>query len=56
MADVLKKYEKQIEKISLIPGGGGVFEVLVDGEVIFSKAQLGRHAEPGEIVRLMDQR
>lgn len=56
MADILKKYENQIEKISLIPGQGGVFEVVVDGELIYSKAQLGRHAEPGEVVRLMDER
>ena len=53
MVDLLKKYENQIEKISLIPGQGGVFEVKVDDKLIFSKIQLGRHAEPGEVVRLM---
>jgi selenoprotein W-related protein len=53
MVDILKQYENQIEQISLIPGNNGVFEVTVDGELVFSKAQLGRHAEPGEVVRLM---
>jgi len=32
-----------------------VFEVEVDGRRIFSKKTLGRHAEPGEVVRLMQQ-
>ena len=34
---------------------GGVFEVDVDGRKVFSKKTLGRHAEPGEIVRLIRQ-
>lgn len=37
----------------LIEASGGVFEVAVDGTMIFSKRQLGRHAGPGEIVRLI---
>jgi selenoprotein W-related protein len=32
-----------------------VFEVEVDGRRIFSKKTLGRHAEPGEVLRLMQQ-
>ena len=55
MADILKQYEQQIERVSLIPGKNGVFEVTVDGALIFSKAKLGRHAEPGEVVRLMGE-
>jgi hypothetical protein len=30
-----------------------VFEVTVDGTLVFSKKAAGRHAEPGEVVRLM---
>ena len=41
-----------IEDIQLIPADKGRFEVTVDGELIFSKAELGRHAEPGEVVAL----
>jgi selenoprotein W-related protein len=33
----------------LIKGAGGVFEVKVDGELIFSKKKLGRFPAPGEI-------
>jgi selT/selW/selH-like putative selenoprotein len=37
--------------VRLLPSSGGVFEVKVDGELIFSKKALRRHAEPGEVVR-----
>jgi selenoprotein W-related protein len=33
----------------LIPSSGGVFDVVVNGELVFSKKAVGRHAEPGEI-------
>ncbi len=41
-----------IEDISLVPADKGRFEVTLDGELIFSKASLGRHAEPGEVKAL----
>ena len=40
-------------EIKLIPGSGGVFEVTVDGGMIFSKKRVGRHAQPGEVVELL---
>lgn len=45
-----------IEDISLIPAGKGRFEVTLDGELIYSKAELGRHAEPGEVKALAAER
>ncbi len=40
-------------EIKLIPSGGGVFEVTVDGTLIFSKKTIRRHANPGEVVKLI---
>ena len=37
----------------LIESSGGVFEVSMDGRPIFSKKALKRHAEPGEVLRLV---
>ena len=34
----------------LVQGRGGVFEVVVDGVKVFSKKQLGRFPEDGEIL------
>ncbi|MBC7186824.1 MAG: SelT/SelW/SelH family protein [Calditrichaeota bacterium] len=37
----------------LVQSTGGVFEVEVDGQLVFSKRQLGRFPEQGEVVRLL---
>ena len=42
--------------VELIPSRGGRFEVTADGEPIFEKSKLGRHAAPGEIIALLDAR
>jgi selenoprotein W-related protein len=39
-------------EVQLLESSGGVFEVTVDGELIYSKKSLKRHAEPGEVLRL----
>ena len=38
----------------MIPTSGGVFEIIVSGSLIFSKNQLGRFPEEGEIVKLIE--
>ena len=48
-----KPLEAQIESLQMIPGTGGVFEVTVNGELVFSKKALGRHAEPDEVYNLI---
>jgi selenoprotein W-related protein len=45
-----------IDGVDLIPSSKGRFEVTLDGELIFSKAALGRHAEPGEIAGIVRER
>jgi len=39
--------------VQLLPSSGGRFEVLKDGVPLFQKSKLGRHAEQGEVVRLL---
>jgi selenoprotein W-related protein len=39
--------------VRLIQSSGGVFEVDVDGRRVFSKKAVKRHAEAGEVVRLI---
>ena len=41
--------EYHISSWTLVPGSGGVFDVTVNGELVFSKQAVGRHAEPGEV-------
>ena len=41
-------------EIKLVSSGGGVFEVMVNGNLIFSKKSLDRFPEKGEIVNLIN--
>ena len=49
MAELLQAFDHDIDELVIVPSRGGVFEVDVDGTRVFSKAELGRHAHPGEI-------
>ena len=51
--ELLSGWAPIMERVDLIPSSKGRFEVILDGELIFSKAALGRHAEPGEIAGLV---
>ena len=42
-------------EIRLVPSSGGVFEVTVDGNLVFSKKALRRHPQPGEIMALIQR-
>ena len=41
--------------IKLVSSGGGVFEITLNDELIFSKKALGRFPDDGEIDNLIDQ-
>jgi selenoprotein W-related protein len=49
----LETYEPGIKQLTLIPSSGGAFEVTVNGKLVYSKKQNGRHAEPGEVRALV---
>lgn len=40
-------------EVELIPSTGGVFEITVDGKSLFSKKELKRFPEEGEIAELL---
>ena len=45
-----------IVSVELIASSNGRFEVMLDDELIYSKATLGRHAQPGEIAAVVRDR
>jgi selenoprotein W-related protein len=47
---LLGEFEQNISRIALVPSGGGVFEVDVDGTLVYSKKATGRHAEPEDVL------
>lgn len=53
--DLLSNYQHIVESLTLITGSKGVFDVVVNDERIFSKKELGRHAEEGEVLALFEK-
>ena len=52
VSDLLSNYQHVIEEIRLVTGDDSAFEVVVDGNLVYSKHATGRHAEPGEVLNL----
>jgi predicted Rdx family selenoprotein len=53
--EIMRNYQHVIERFTLITGSKGAYVFTVDGEVLFSKKVIGRHAEPGELFTLFRQ-
>ena len=54
--ELLAAHERDLEGVTLVPGRGGVFEVRIDGELVFSHKEAGRFPEPREIKDLVRAR
>ncbi len=52
----VREIEAYVRSWRLIPATGGKFEVTVNDDLIFSKKALGRHAEPGEVKALIEEK
>ena len=50
VSDLLTNYQHVIADLTLVTGGGGIFDVVVDGTTIYSKHETGRHANDGEVL------
>ena len=54
--ELLTTFEGTIGEVALVPGVGGVFDVRVDGELIFSRQQQRRFPESKELKQLVRDR
>ena len=54
--DLLHDYQHVIADVTLVMGSKGVFDVEVDGTLLYSKHATGRHAADGEVLRLFRER
>ena len=53
---LLEEFEHDITNISLIPSSGGVFEVVVDGDLVYSKKATGEHADYEDVAPKIRER
>ena len=51
--ELLKAFESQVESWTLLPSGGGVFEVMVGDKLVYSKRETGRHTTAEELKPLI---
>jgi selenoprotein W-related protein len=45
--------KQSIGTLTLVPSRGGVFEIEVNGQPVYSKLQTGRFPEPEDVLRLI---
>jgi selenoprotein W-related protein len=53
---VLEDWEQRIGTLEVVPGDGGIFDVHVDGDLVFTKSMLGRYPDPDDVVPLLRER
>jgi selenoprotein W-related protein len=53
--EFISNFKGQISEITLIPSQGGVFEVIVDDSLIYSKKELQRFPEEQEVSNLIKE-
>jgi selenoprotein W-related protein len=51
----MRNYQHIIKELNIIGGSKGVFDVVVNGEMLYSKHQEGRHANEGEVLERFKQ-
>jgi selenoprotein W-related protein len=53
---LLTTYKQQISDLKLIPGGGGCFELSVNGDLIYSKLNTGKFPDEQWVLEAVGSR
>lgn len=53
MAQILAGWGPVIASIEVVPGTGGIFDIHLNGERIFTKAMIGRYPAPDDVLPLI---
>jgi len=54
--ELLVTFETELGEVALVPGTGGIFDVKLDGELIYSRKEAGRFPESKELKQLVRDR
>ncbi len=55
-ARILEELAADVGAVELVPGRGGIFDVHVGDELVFTKSMLGRYPEPEDVLPLLRSR
>jgi selenoprotein W-related protein len=50
VARILSGWGPVLRVLEVVPGTGGIFDVHVDGEMVFTKKMLGRYPAPDDVL------
>jgi predicted Rdx family selenoprotein len=53
VATLLEEAEDRVSSVEVVTGVGGIFDVHVDGELVFTKSMLGRYPQPDDVMPLL---
>jgi len=53
---LLTGFKQRIREFTLVPAGGGCFEVTIDGELVYSKLQTNKFPDEGTISEMVEVR
>jgi selT/selW/selH-like putative selenoprotein len=56
VARILEEWEGVVAAVEVVTGANGIFDVHVDGELVFTKAMLGRYPDPDDVVPLLREK
>ena len=51
--ELLSTFEDELDEVSLLPGEGGIFEMFVNGTLIWSRKEMGGFPEITELKQLV---
>jgi len=54
--ELLTTFDTELGEVALVPGTGGIFDVRVDGETVWSRKEQGRFPESKELKQLVRDR
>lgn len=54
--ELLTTFQEELGEVALIPGSGGVLEIKLNGEEIFSRKEAGRFPEAKELKQMVRDR
>jgi selenoprotein W-related protein len=55
-ARVLTTFKQKVKGITLVPAGGGWFELKANGELVYSKLATGKFPDEQEVVDQLEKR
>ena len=51
--EILNTFEEEVDELSLLPGTGGIFEITVNDQLIWSRKEMGGFPDIAELKKLV---